>query len=108
MLHNSLNYFLGYKMLTAQDLIKSRNLSRKVGYVRQPTLEEIQAVVTKLTKQQTSLILMRKHYKLKGAKLNRNLRQEEIIKSVIKDIMGGGGFSLDGRFLNTPRAKVAI
>ena len=108
MLHNSLNYFLGYKMLTAQDLINSRNLSRKVGYVRQPTLEEIQAVVTKLTKQQTSLILMRKHYKLKRAKLNRNLRQEEIIKSVIKDIMGGGSFSLDGRFLNTPRAKVAI
>lgn len=95
-------------MSTLEELIKSRNLSRNVGYNRQPTLGEIQAVVTKLTKQQTSLILMRKHYKLKGAKLNRNLRQEEIIKSVIKDIMGGGSFSLDGRFLNTPRAKVAI
>ena len=95
-------------MSTLEELIKSRNLSRKVGYSRQPTLGEIQAVVTKLTKQQTSLILMRKHYKLKGSKLNRNLRQEEIIKSVIKDIMGGGSFTLDGRFLNTPRAKVAI
>jgi hypothetical protein len=64
--------------------------------------------VTKLTKQQTSLILMRKHYKLKGAKLNRNLRQEEIIKSVIKDIMGGGEFVVNGKFLHTPQAKLHI
>ena len=37
MLHNSLNYFLGYKMLTAQDLINSRNLSRTIINTRSTT-----------------------------------------------------------------------
>ena len=73
-----------------------------------PTLAEVEVVVTKLNKQQKALELMRKHHKLKGSKLHRNMRESEAIRIVTKYIIGGGSFRIDGRFLNTPRAKVAI
>lgn len=95
-------------MLTAQDLIKSRNQSRKITYNHKPTLAEVEQVVTKLNKQYSALELMRKHHKLKGTKLNRNMRESEAIRLTIKYIVGGGDFVIDGKFLNTPHAKLAI
>lgn len=94
--------------LTSQDLINSRNASRTLKYNRIPTLNEVEVVVTKLNKQFAALELMRKHHKLKGAKLNRNMQQSEIIRLTIKYIIGGGTFVIDGRFLNTMHAKLAI
>jgi len=95
-------------MLTAQDLINSRNQSRKLTYNHNPTLVEVEQVVTKLNKQSTALELMRKHHKLKGTKLNRNMRESEVIRLTIKYIVGGGAFVIDGKFLNTPHAKLHI
>ncbi len=95
-------------MLTAQDLINSRNQSRKLTYNYNPTLVEVEQVVTKLNKQFAALELMRKHHKLKGTKLNRNMRESEVIRLTIKHIVGGGPFVIDGKFLNTPHAKLAI
>ena len=51
---------------------------------------------------------MRKHQKLKGSKLNRNMRQHETIRVVVKYIMGGGDFTVIGKFLHTPHAKLHI
>ncbi len=73
-----------------------------------PTLAEVEVVVTKLNKQQKALELMRKHHKLKGSKLHRNMRESETIRIVTKYIIGGGSFLIDGKFLNTPHAKLAI
>ena len=73
-----------------------------------PTLAEVEVVVTKLNKQQKALELMRKHHKLKGSKLHRNMRESEAIRIVTKYIIGGGSFRIDGKFLNTPHAKLAI
>ena len=95
-------------MNTAQDLINSRNASRTLHYHNRPTLKEVKAVVTKLVAQQTALELMRKHQKLKGSKLNRNIRQYETIRVVVKYIMGGGDFTVIGKFLHTPHAKLHI
>ena len=95
-------------MNTAQELIKSRNDSRTLYYQNRPTLKEVKTVVTKLVAQQTALELMRKHQKLKGSKLNRNMRQHETIRVVVKYIMGGGDFTVIGKFLHTPHAKLHI
>ena len=95
-------------MNTAQELIKSRNDSRTLHYQNRPTLNEVKTVVTKLVAQQTALELMRKHQKLKGSKLNRNMRQHETIRVVVKYIMGGGDFTVIGKFLHTPHAKLHI
>ena len=73
-----------------------------------PTLAEVEVVVTKLNKQQKALELMRKHHKLKGSKLHRNMRESEAIRIVTKYIIGGVSFRIDGNFLNTPHAKLAI
>ena len=108
MLYNSLNYFLGYKMLTAQDLINSRNQSRKLKFNTIPTAVEIEAVVAKLNKQRDALLLMRRHHKLKGQKLYRNQREMESIESTLRYIRSGGVFMVEGKFLNTPHVKLPI
>lgn len=95
-------------MNTAQDLINSRNTSQTLRYNQQPLLKDVKVVVSKLVAQQTALELMRKHQKLKGPKLNRNIKQHEAIRVVIKHIMGGGGFVLEGKLLHTPYAKLHI
>ena len=95
-------------MNTAQDLINSRNTSQVLHYNKQPLLKDVKVVVTKLVAQQTALELMRKHHNLKGSKLSRNMKQHEIIRVVIKHIMGGGEFVVNGKFLHTPQAKLHI
>ena len=95
-------------MNTAQDLINSRNTSQALHYNKQPLLKDVKVVVTKLVAQQTALELMRKHHNLKGSKLSRNMKQHEIIRVVVKYIMGGGDFTVIGKFLHTPHAKLHI
>lgn len=95
-------------MLTAQDLINSRNQSRKLKFNTIPTAVEIEAVVAKLNKQRDALLLMRKHHKLKGQKLFRNQRQMASIESTLRYIRSGGVFMVEGKFLNTPHVKLPI
>lgn len=91
-----------------EELIQSRNQSRKLKFDTELTKPEIEQLAEKLHQRMKAILTLRKHRKFKGNSLAQSLREEMNIKTALADLSVGNIVYINNNFLCTPRTKVAI
>lgn len=91
-----------------EDLIQSRNQSRKLTHTTELTKDQAKPIVEKLQRRMTAVLSLRKHRKLKGSSLAYNLREELNLKTALADLTVCKSIYMNDNMLVTPRVKVLV